>query len=286
MNPQSRLRRLVRQLPDMSRSLAAAALALSASLLVGACQPATSVGPTGAGGGAAGTDGAGGAPGAGGTIGATRAELRYSGSIAVDSSARVEISSPILPDVLKIYGPFPATLDGEKAMAHDAALTFDFLLAACAPKYPKITLATGGVTVLSQEQLATNFEEIGRCSYEQYSAKPYWIPRLINDVDLCGTELGADWHLISEHDLTTLTEADFQLIQETLTPLASGVGGFFGSFYFGLQVFVRADDGSLKLGSLAPGAGAARVSAYPNASSTSHDEGGYALRCIRRAQAN
>ena len=36
---------------------------------------------------------------------------------------------------------FPTTLEGEQAMAHDAALLFDWLLPQCAPLYPMITLA-------------------------------------------------------------------------------------------------------------------------------------------------
>jgi hypothetical protein len=200
---------------------------------------------------------------------------------AVVQRERVEISAPILPNVLKLYEtPFPATLDSEKAMAHDAALTFDFLLGDCAADYPAIT-PPGSVTVLTGDQINANYDAVAQCSYEKHSAKPYWIPKLVSDVDICGTELGAGWRLISEADLATLSEADFQFVQDTLAPLAAGT--FWGPFYFSLKVWLRTQDGGLAVGDLSAGVTGSRVSPLGvSADSTTHYEGGLALRCIRR----
>jgi hypothetical protein len=71
---------------------------------------------------------------------------------SVVTRERVEISAPILPDVLILYQPFPTTLDGEKAMAHAAALTFERLLPECAPDYPAITLPPA-----TSAELAANY---------------------------------------------------------------------------------------------------------------------------------
>jgi hypothetical protein len=193
---------------------------------------------------------------------------------------QVDISAPIIPRVLTLYpyegANFPATLDQEQQVAHDASLIFDDLLNECQPLYPDITLWSAGDPALTPEQLATNYDRVAECSYALYTAKPYWIPQLVDDVDICGAELGSDWRLISESDLATLDEADYQFLQDTLT------GG--NGFYFSLQVFVRANDGTLMSGSLVTGI-ANRVTPLPSTvggTAKYHLEAGLALRCIRR----
>lgn len=193
---------------------------------------------------------------------------------------RVEISAPILPRTTVIYQPFPGTLEGEKAMAHDAALLFDGLLEHCAPLYPKIALAPSGVG-LSDQQLATNYVEVARCSYEQYGAKPYWIPKLIDDVDICGTEMGAGWRLPSEADLASLSESDFQAVADKWNHPSADVT--FSSFFSSLAIWVRGTNGSIEIGTLAPGGADNRVRPIaPEISLTNHYEGDVSLRCIRR----
>jgi hypothetical protein len=195
---------------------------------------------------------------------------------------QVEISAPILPDTARLSTPFPSTLDEEKALAHAAALRFDWLLEQCAASHPEIVL-TSDPQSLTPEQLSTNYETVGRCAYEEHSSKPYWIPKLIDDVDICGTELGPSWRLIREDDLDTLSDADFRFVSDTLS---APEAGFFGSFYFSLHVWVRAKDGTIQQGTLEPGLTMGRVTPLdyrPGFTPTSHYEGGLALRCIRRA---
>jgi hypothetical protein len=206
---------------------------------------------------------------------------------AVVTREQVEISAPILPNVLKLYTTFPSTLEGEKAMAHDAALTYDALLTECAPDYPAITLPQGAVTTLTPEQIAANYNSVADCSYKKHTAKPYWIPKLVDDVDICGTELGAGWRLITEDDLASLTDADFQFLQDTLIPLSQTAGSTgLGTMYFNLHVWVRARDGKLAQGNLSPGDDPNRVTELPfdpaSGAYTQHYEGSLGLRCIRR----
>jgi hypothetical protein len=199
---------------------------------------------------------------------------------SVVTRERVEISAPILPDVLVLYQPFPTTLDGEKAMAHEAALTFERLLPECAPDYPAITLPP-----MTSAELAANYNAVADCAYEKHTAKPYWIDKLIDDVDICGTELGADWRLITEDDIGSLTESDFQLMWDVLTPVAAAAPpSGLGPWYFGLQIFVRLRDGTIGKGSLEPGVVGKRVApADGQINFTQHyDVPGLALRCIRR----
>lgn len=199
---------------------------------------------------------------------------------------RVEISAPVLPDVLAIYKPFPATLEGEQAMAHDAALIYERLLVECAADYPAITPAPSDGSLLTKEQLTANYNAVADCSYVKHTAKPYWIPKLIDDVDICGTELGPGWRLLTEDDVLSFTEKDFQFMQDTLTPVAgsqASASSGLGPFYFGLRVWVHGRDGKLAAASLAPGLSGARVTPLDFTSGyTEHYEGGLGLRCIRR----
>jgi hypothetical protein len=241
---------------------------------------------------AGGTGGASGGGAAGHPIGGDSAiepaTFQYDGSLAFASAVvvgprRVEISAPILPRTSVIYQAFPTSLEGEQAMAHAAALLFDWLLPQCAPLYPKITLAPDDGTPLAPAQLAVNYEQIGRCSYEQYVAKPYWIPKLVDDVDICGTEMGAGWRLISEADLASLAPADFQTVADTWQVSTSG-STVFSSFYASLAIWVRGDDGTIQSGTLAPDWTGSRVTPLPPEHvATEHYEGSLGLRCIRRS---
>jgi hypothetical protein len=239
-------------------------------------------GSAGSGNGTAGTE-AGGSGGTGASTSAdaavSEATLAYNGSVNVLS---VQISAPILPRTTVIYQAFPTTLDGEKTMAHDASLLFDFLLGVCAPLYPKITLDPTGAG-LSAAELGMNYDQVGLCAYEQYVAKPYWIPKLVDDVDICGTEMGAGWRLITEADLTSLRDADFQAVSDVWNHYVSGGQGL-AFFFSSLQIWVRANDGTIAAGTLQPGVSGSRVTPLGVPStSTTHYEGELGLRCIRSA---
>ena len=197
---------------------------------------------------------------------------------------RVELSAPILPKVLILYAAegekFPATAEAQVTLAHQAALTYDVLLRECPAKYPQIVVPGPGDPPTTPAQNAANFEAIATCSYEQYTAKPYWVPALVDKVDICGTELGAGWHLPTEDEVNGLDDSDRRALANGLaTPNA---GTFFGNFYFGLTVWARGKDGSLRVADLSPGA-TAKISDLPvPATSKTHYEGGLALRCLRR----
>jgi hypothetical protein len=208
--------------------------------------------------------------------------MRAEGSVMHE---RVEISAPIVPRTGVIYQSFPTTLEGEKAMAHAAALNFEWLLKDCAPQYPKIVLEDDDAGVeLTPDQLAVNYAEVARCAYDKYVAKPYWIPKLVDDVDICGTEMGDGYRLITEADLASLDEADFQSIASTWNlALRGGPGELFDS----PDIWVRAADGTIAAGTLAPDAQGKRVTPLaPGTSPTLHYEGSLGLRCIRRTDAS
>ena len=213
----------------------------------------------------------------------------------VPSSDRWEVSAPIFPKVLELYShegqSFPATLEGEQALADSASLNFEALLGECAASFPGIKLWVEGEPQLTRAELEANYDLVAQCAYERYTAKPYWIPQLVDDVDLCVRQLGADWRLITEADLSSLDEAAFTQFASSLASASSGSSGM-GGFYFSLAVYLRGDDGTLKLGNLNPGV-TERVTALPV---TTDDEmrrhleaspiGPVVVRCIRHSSAD
>jgi hypothetical protein len=235
---------------------------------------------------------------AGGVVGTPHQPgLQYDGSIvwertptmvmrSAGRTERIQVSAPIFPNVLVMYEGqgmnYPTTPEGRADLAHRSSLTFEFLMAECPAKYPEIQVRAEDDPPLDAEQLRTNYEAIGRCAYDQYTAKPYWIPQLIDDVDLCGQELGPAFRLITEEDLLGFSEEDRALLQNVLsTPLGGGV--FIEEFYFSLDVYARATDGTIVLGRL--GLGGGPVSPLPptvDGQPTSHLEAGLSLRCIHR----
>jgi len=196
----------------------------------------------------------------------------------------VEVSAPILPRVSVLYSAegnnFPSSLADQAALAHQAALTFDFLMTACSMNHSGIVVPGPGDPPTTPAQNATNLETVANCAYTDFVSKPYWIPALVDQIDICGTELGSSWHLITEADVNDVTDADAQSMATALSTPNSTT--FFGNFYFSLHVWVRATNGSLARGDLSPGV-TTRMSTLPvSASSTTHYESDMALRCIRR----
>jgi hypothetical protein len=196
--------------------------------------------------------------------------------------AGFELSAPVFPKMLVLFqyegSAFPATPAEAEAAAVQAALDFDNLLTSCAALYSEINLASDD-TPLTREQIDQNYATVARCAYEQHTAKPYWIPGLVDEVDVCGLVLGDGWRLPMEADLATITASERQLLTETLQE--AGEVSSWGTFYFNLRVFMRGSDGSLKTGDFSS-TGSAAVSAVPDTCPpTTHCEQAIALRCLR-----
>lgn len=229
-------------------------LALTAAL--GACGGAgSSGGPSG-----------GGSSGGGGKAGlSAQGELTFSLRTALPGGeTEGRLSAPLFPDITAIQhlvgDGYPATDAARRDVVDRHVLTFADLLAECPARYPLIKIPMPGDT-LTPEELATNFNQVARCSYEQHGAKPYWIPQLIDDVDLCAQKLGAGWRLPTEADLRAFSDADLLGLRETLTGVSkldslNGSAASWGVVYFSLKIYARAADGALIFGDLNPDAAA------------------------------
>jgi hypothetical protein len=194
------------------------------------------------------------------------------------------LSAPILPQVMVLYASegasFPTTPEAAEALVDASALSFDDLANACAALDGLYDIVPEPST---PDEIARNYDEIARCSYDQYTSKPYWIPALVDEVDICARTLGDEWHLLSEAEVTAFTEDELTFIQTTLASVNEGAG--WGNFYFSMRAWVRATDGSIAQADLTPGLTTPRVTPLPVAASdsawTSHYEGGLGLRCVR-----
>ena len=196
-----------------------------------------------------------------------------------------ELSAPVFPKTSVLYqyegSAFPDTPSLAQDAVQAAALVYEPLLTTCAAVYPEISVAEGA-TELSIEQLRANYDAVARCAYEQYTAKPYWISGLVDQVDICGVILGTSWRLPTEGDLSTLTSAGRTCLTDTLQDIG-GTSGM-GNFYFNLKVFLRGSDGLLKTGDFGVD-GLDTASLLPETClPTYHCEAAIALRCIRSIQ--
>lgn len=189
-----------------------------------------------------------------------RAGLQSNGSIGLAGNGAVaamkpqlEISAPILPDMLvwqyKGGAGYPASVSAAQQLVQNSTYTYEWLLMGCKQKYPTISFGAG----LTTAQLAINYDQVSRCAYADYGAKPYWMPQILDDVAVCEVKLGSDWRLLSEQDLAGLSGDDYKFIEETMS-IAKGTDWFPRQFYFSLDAYVRGTDGTLKAGNLAPGA--------------------------------
>jgi hypothetical protein len=198
---------------------------------------------------------------------------------APETTEIVVISGPILPKVLVLYiyegENYPVTQADKEQLVTDTALNFELLLVDCAADYPKIKLWNAGDPPLSATELTDNYDAVAQCAYEKHTSKPYWIPQLILDVDICEQTLGTGWRLPTEADVLALTPDDLQVVQQTLTPQGETS---WGGFYFSLQMYAMGNDGKLKVADLGPGV-SERISAGPEG--TNHHESGLSLRCLK-----
>lgn len=188
--------------------------------------------------------------------GTAQSGLQYDGAIALpaDDAQRTELSAPLFPDATVFQqfqdaGVYPTLSSAERdALVDDDVRSFEELLNLCAPSHPAITLQTDGP--LTADEIAANYEAVARCAYDDYGAKPYWVPQHVDDVDICGRKLGDGWRLPTEADVAAWQESDFEFFQDTLTLPESEA--FPSYFYYSLDIYVRADDGTIALGDLAP----------------------------------
>lgn len=193
-------------------------------------------------------------------VGELTSGLQYSGAIATQAKtagSRILLSAPLFPDTVVFQrfsgaGVYDSTSTTERLKLIDENVkTFDELLLACAPTHPAIKLRASGDALLTVAELRANYDEVANCGYRDYGAKPYWVPQYVSDVDICAAKLGSTWHLPAESDIGALADADFQMFSDTMTALP-GKTSFPVEWYYRLQVYARAADGSLALGDLGP----------------------------------
>ena len=182
----------------------------------------------------------------------------------------VEVSAPLFPKVLELYpftgDAYPDSYDAQEALANDVLMTFGWLRDECAARGYGVVLE--GDTPLTPEQRMENYNQVAECAYDEFTAKPYMVPQLVADVDVCALKLGDDWRLPTEADVLGWPDALFEGVADVLTETADGTSGW-GTFYFSLVVYVTGADGDIRVANLHPDA-TARVSDLPEGTALTH----------------
>jgi hypothetical protein len=178
------------------------------------------------------------------------------GSLRADSGSieRLSLSAPLMPDMVVFQyrggSGYPATVEEVRTLVRESVMSFGRLFESCAPLYPGIVVPAAG-EVLTETQIGVNYGLIARCAYEQFGAKPYWIPQLFEDVDVCAEVLGAGWRLPTEDDLRSYTTDEIALLEQALGTSATVSGWELAGLYYSKSLLVRGSDGRLALGLLA-----------------------------------
>ena len=173
------------------------------------------------------------------------------------------VSAPLFPRYMLLYGiegekDYPATPEETLAWVEreNPVMSFSEMMAFCLEHEPYGSMITlpPAEGELSDEALEANYIAISSCAYDVdlgFRSKPYWIPRLLEEVDICEHELGSGWSLPTE---------EFVLAQEpSFFEEYAAINGADhnpenqASLYFSLSVYVTGTDGSLKVATLEPG---------------------------------
>jgi len=195
---------------------------------------------------------------------------------AADQDTVLDVSAPIFPKVLELYqgegDNYPTTAEGREQLALAASISFTSLLAECASTYPGITPWQPGDPPLTPEQASTNYQLVDQCAYDLYTVKPYWLPQLVEDVDLCGLVLGAGWRLPTVAEIDALGLAAREALAASVE-FGAGVGAFYWS-----QVSALDAAGTVRGTDLAPAGLGQPPLEFP--APTLHYEGVVLVRCL------
>ncbi len=201
--------------------------------------------------------------------------------VAVDAtgSKSPELSAPLAPCVLALnrQGFYPPEREARERMGEEASLTFPYFLQACAESY---SITRPGPQGLTPAQAHDNYANVARCTFETHYGKPYWLPELVSDVDLCGRVLGSDWRLPTEKTLAKFNGRHRELLAGALRDVPYGGG------YNSLVVYGRDARNRLTLIDIGPAD--AKRGAPPRLDGSSKgtfQAAGVALRCVRESRA-
>lgn len=206
---------------------------------------------------------------------------------ASNTYAGTAISAPIFPiSILEIYkyqgDNYPVDKAVRLKLARDNFKSYEYMLNQCASKTQGIVLGDN----LTDEQIMQNYQLTADCSYTYFLSKPYYLPQLVADVDICQEALGGTFRMISEADMRTFGPEFYRELNGVLA--LSGSNRTSGRFYFSTVTYIRGDDGKIKIGNLQEQVNGSRVTSLPwDVDPRNHLEsvagvgGPITLRCMR-----
>ena len=183
----------------------------------------------------------------------------------VHAASDIVISAPIFPKYISFYNyeaeNYPTTEAAKIEIADLGFFNFEELFQMCLADDAyknKLHIAKNGEP-LTQEKLGENYNTIADCAYVKFTSKPYFVPQLVDDVDLCAHALPASqgWRMITDTDINSWDDTVFTNLTETLNSAWPNGGDSWGSFYFSTVTYIRTATG-IKIGILRPEAAADR----------------------------
>jgi hypothetical protein len=209
--------------------------------------------------------------------------MMYDGSTRVTGTtsagpASLELSAPILPKVFVenngLYAhqgdAYPKTHDEEVQVVRDAAMPYLTLLEQCAQLHLDIVVPSPDAS-LTAAQFSANNDAIFNCSYDDFGIKPYWIPQLVDDVDICAVVLADGWRMPTQADLDAFTDP----ARDAYWALACN------DVYASADIYVRANDGRLASASILSGDRTVTPLELPPEQWKEHYESSPAVVCVR-----
>ena len=184
------------------------------------------------------------------------------------------VSAPLFPRHMIFYGiegedAYPETPQAALSWVEqeNPVMAFPEMMAFCLEHEPYASAITEPAAdgSLSEEALEANYIAISNCAYDPdlgFKSKPYWIPRFLEEVDICEHELGLGWSLPTEEFVMAQDQTFFE--EYAALNGAEDTEENNASMYFSLSLYVTGSDGSLKVATLEPGnPSPSRVRALP-----------------------
>lgn len=176
------------------------------------------------------------------------------GSVSLGSQdSFVRLSSPILPDMV-IFQMFQnpeyynSHLSKIYSMINNSMYSFSDLVLLCNNAGYHINIDSLNHTKVS----AYNYSQIAKCGYDILGLKPYYVPKMISDYEICQYKLGKGWRLPTETEVLSWPSAYFTDLMNSLTAGSLSVDDFWANSYFSLFIYIRGNNGTVKIANLYP----------------------------------
>ncbi len=167
----------------------------------------------------------------------------------------VYLSAPLFPDIKYMQQWDGGGYDhaNKEEWISEKIYSFDFIRDSCIELDYDIKVQDNNNNNLTTDELNDNYLQVADCAYSNFTSKPYFVPQLMADKDICKEKLGSEWRLPTENDIYNLSDYFYHEVVTTLYNTAGSNLSRFANAYFSLAIFVKGNDDTIKVASLYPG---------------------------------